>query len=123
MPDSARYIWLFFSFRGRIGRLVYFLTNLLIGLAQMFPFYHLLRMPEGSDEAARWGVIFLVVALLTIWPYVALAVKRLHDLDRPGILAVTLFIPIIMFVAFVALCVVPGQDRPNRFGNARDRDG
>ncbi|MBL8583901.1 MAG: DUF805 domain-containing protein [Rhizobiaceae bacterium] len=122
MPDSTRYIWLFFSFKGRIGRLVYFLANLLVGVVQLFPLYHILRVPEGSDEAARWGVVFLVVALATMWPYVALAVKRLHDLDRPGILAVSLFIPIVMFVAFVALCVMPGHEAPNRFGSGRDRE-
>lgn len=123
MPDRQTYLWLFLRADGRIGRAVYFLANILIGLVQAFPLYRILTVPEGSPEAATWGSIFMVVAFATLWPYVALGIKRLHDLGRPGILAVGLFIPIVMIVAFIALCVMPGNEGPNKYGRNRDRQG
>jgi uncharacterized membrane protein YhaH (DUF805 family) len=121
VPDRERYIWLFFRFDGRIGRAAYFLANMLIGLIQVYPLYRILLVPEGSAEAAGWGLILLLAALLTIWPYLALATKRLHDIGRPGILAIGLVIPLVNVVAFFALCLLPGEDRPNAYGRARDR--
>ena len=138
MPDKARYIWLFFSSRGRIGRAVYFLANLLIMVLQFYPIYRatleLVELgPENligmsmeqiamlSPEFERWSSIFSFLVLVMLWPCVALAIKRLHDLGRAGILAVTLFIPFLNVLVFAALCVVPGRDQPNAYGRNRDR--
>ncbi|MBR0679542.1 DUF805 domain-containing protein [Roseomonas eburnea] len=80
-----------FSFRGRIGRKVFWLGYVLplflaslvaavldaaIGLA-----------PTGDAmpvDAATMGPFSAVVSLLSIWPSLAGTIKRLHDRDRSG---------------------------------------
>jgi uncharacterized membrane protein YhaH (DUF805 family) len=58
----------------------------------------------------------MVVFLASLWSNVALAVKRLHDLGKTGLAAVVLFVPVISIVAFLVLCLFPGQQGPNRYG-------
>ena len=60
-------------------------------------------------------VIFEVV-LVSIWCGVALGVKRLHDFGQPGIVAASLFVPVLSYAVFVVLCLYPGDTGPNRFG-------
>jgi uncharacterized membrane protein YhaH (DUF805 family) len=64
---------------------------------------------------------FWAVVLVSIWSNVALGVKRLHDLDRPGIIAASLFIPVISIIAFLVLCIFPGTPGPNRYGAATNQ--
>jgi uncharacterized membrane protein YhaH (DUF805 family) len=60
--------------------------------------------------------IFYTAFVATLWPNVVLTIKRLHDLDKPGILAIVLFVPIVSIVAFLVLCLFPGRPGPNRYG-------
>jgi len=115
--SSNNYIWLFFSFSGRVSRWVYFLASLLVGLAQVFPYYRLLLVPEGSEAAATWSAIFLLVLAGSLWPHVALSVKRLHDFNREGFFAIALFIPVLSIITFFVLCLYPGDRQANRFGS------
>ncbi|GGA71295.1 DUF805 domain-containing protein [Nitratireductor aestuarii] len=115
--SSNNYIWLFFSFSGRVSRWVYFLASLLVGIAQVFPYYRLLLVPEGSEAAATWSAIFLLVLAGSLWPHVALSVKRLHDFNREGFFAIALFIPVLSIITFFVLCLYPGDRQANRFGS------
>jgi len=115
--SSNNYIWLFFSFSGRVSRWVYLLASLLVGLAQVFPYYRLLLVPEGSEAAATWSAIFLLVLAGSLWPHVALSVKRLHDFNREGFFAIALFIPVLSIITFFVLCLYPGDRQANRFGS------
>ena len=63
-----------------------------------------------------WAVAFWVVVIISVWSSVALGVKRLHDIGRPGLFAVALFVPILSIIAFVALCLLAGEEGPNRYG-------
>ena len=65
------------------------------------------------------GDVFGIVFLASLWCNVALAVKRLHDFGKPGILAASLFIPVISIVAFLVLCFFPGDPAPNQYGDNR----
>jgi uncharacterized membrane protein YhaH (DUF805 family) len=121
LPESAQFIWLFFRVTGRVGRVVYFLAGLLMAFVQALFLYRFMLVPETSTEGQLWGALFSLSLLLSLWPNIALGVKRLHDIDRPGIWAVTLFIPIVSIVAFIALCLVPGVRGPNRYGSGPDR--
>jgi len=114
---SNKFIWLFFSFSGRVSRLAYFLASLLVGIAQVFPYYRFLLVPEGSEAAGTWSTIFMVVLIGSLWPHVALSVKRLHDFNREGFYAIALFIPVISIVTFFVLCLLPGDKTANRFGS------
>jgi uncharacterized membrane protein YhaH (DUF805 family) len=116
LPDTQQLVWLFFRFSGRVSRAAYFLAGLFLAIIQAFLLYRFTLVPQDSPSGQAWASLFWVVVLVSIWSNVALGVKRLHDIDRPGAFAVALFIPVISIVAFLALCLVPGNPGPNRYG-------
>ena len=96
--------------------MAYLLAFFFIGLFQAFPFYRYLVAVPNSATADAWATVFLFALIASLYCYVAITVKRLHDLGRPGLEAAWLFVPIISIIVFIALCVVPGQPAPNKFG-------
>ena len=86
---------IFFGFRGRINRKIYWTGSVLVGLAG-FLFAALLAYlatgnplaPEvwerPADKAGIWGPVWLAYFGFLVWPSTALAIKRLHDRDRPA---------------------------------------
>ena len=117
MPDTSKLIWLFFRFRGRVSRAAYFLACLFLAIVQAFLLYRFTVAPQDSAESQVWALAFWLAMLASLWSNVALGVKRLHDFGKPGIIAAALFIPVISIVAFVALCLFPGDPGPNRYGD------
>lgn len=120
MPEKQKFIWLFFSVSGRVGRAAFFLGGLLVAVVQAFPLYRFLLSPEGSPESVMWSMLALIAFVASLWSNIALAVKRLHDLDKPGLAALILFVPVISLVVFLVLCLFPGQPGPNRYGRHPD---
>jgi uncharacterized membrane protein YhaH (DUF805 family) len=117
LPEKDKLLWLFFRFSGRVSRAAYFLAGLLLAIVQAFLLYRFTLVPEGTSESQGWAAAFWLVMLVSLWANVALSVKRLHDIGRPGIIAAALFIPVISIIAFIALCLVPGNPGPNRYGD------
>lgn len=117
MPEKADFIWLFFKTSGRVSRAAYFLGGLLVALVQAFPLYRFTLVPEGSAESNMWSFVFFIVFLASLWSNIVLAVKRLHDFDKPGIAALVLFVPVVSIIAFLVFCLLPGQPGPNRYGS------
>ena len=86
---------IFFGFRGRINRKVYWAGSVAVGVAG-FLFAALLAYlatgnplaPEvwerPADKSALWGPVWLAYFGFLVWPSTALAVKRLHDRGRPA---------------------------------------
>jgi len=80
-----------FSFRGRIGRKVFWLGYVLpLFLASLVAAVLDAAMgltPTGDAvpmDAAGMGPVSALVSLLSIWPSLAGSIKRLHDRDRSG---------------------------------------
>lgn len=82
-----------FSFRGRLGRLAYFgygvLAVVLAGIMMAIGSFLLTTFGRnGQLQAEGFGVaglgIVVVAILMLVINTLALAVKRLHDLDRSG---------------------------------------
>jgi uncharacterized membrane protein YhaH (DUF805 family) len=121
LPDRDQLFWLFFRFSGRVSRAAYFLAGMLLAIVQAFLLYRFTLVPQGSTEGQLWAMAFWAVVLVSIWSNVALGVKRLHDIDRPGIIAASLFIPVISIIAFLVLCIFPGTPGPNRYGAATNQ--
>jgi uncharacterized membrane protein YhaH (DUF805 family) len=115
--NRKQLFWLFFGFSGRLSRAPYFLAAMLLAIFQAFPLYQLSIAPAESEAGQFWATAFSATLFISIWPYVALGVKRLHDFGKPGILAVTLFIPVVAILAFIALCLYPGHAGPNEYGD------
>lgn len=120
MPDSSKFVWLFFKTSGRVSRVAYFLAALLLAIIPAFFLYRFMLLTDGEipppGSGQMWALGFWVTFLASIWSNVALGVKRLHDFGKPGILAVSLFIPVVSILAFIVLCVVPGDPGPNKYG-------
>lgn len=113
---TKQLIWLFFSFSGRISRAAYFLAGMLMMIAVVFITYRMVLAEERGAGSASWEAILTFVLLASLWAQAALGTKRFHDLGKPGLFAAVLFVPFFNFIAFVALCLLPGQPGPNHFG-------
>jgi uncharacterized membrane protein YhaH (DUF805 family) len=85
---------IFFGFHGRINRKTYWLASILLTLAGLLFNALLAYIATGSpaaadiwqrpaDKAGIWAPVWIAYFLFLAWPSAALAVKRLHDRDRP----------------------------------------
>ncbi|TFZ43781.1 DUF805 domain-containing protein [Stenotrophomonas maltophilia] len=61
------------------------------------------------------GVIADCAVIVLLPPMLALAVRRLHDIDESGWFVVIAFIPLGVFVLFPVM-LLPGNEEENRFG-------
>lgn len=116
LRDRNQIIWLFFGFSGRISRAAFFLGGLLLAVVQAFFLYRFAMVPEDSPEGRLWATAFMLIVIVSMWSSVALGAKRLHDMGRPGVLAVSLIIPVVSIIAFIALCAFPGTPGANQYG-------
>lgn len=107
--------------QGRVNRSAYMLGFFFLGVVASFPLYQFMRF-EGTPAADGWALLFSAALLVTLWSQVAISVKRLHDLDRPGMLVVALAIPVVSIVAFLALCAMPGTVGPNGYGSSTNSE-
>jgi uncharacterized membrane protein YhaH (DUF805 family) len=141
---------LLFSFRGRINRAPYWLATIGVVLVYSVVVVALVAGMWGVGRAegggigllVLLGVIFGVVVILLLWNMLALAAKRLHDLNKsawwivpyyvlPSILqlpaslstvlpATNLLLDLISVAisawVLVELGFLPGTVGPNRFG-------
>ncbi len=129
MPDRGQqtnmstlmkaYLWVFFGFRGRISRqaywLAFFFIVVILGLA-LQPTID----PETGTLSLRGSGLAIAVMLIALVANIAIGVKRLHDFNAPGLLAVALFVPGLSVIATLIIGLLPGNPCPNRFGDAPD---
>lgn len=120
LPEKDKLFWLFFRFSGRVSRAAYFLAGLLLAVIQAFMLYRFTLVPEDSTAGQGWASAFWLMMIISVWANVALSVKRLHDVGKAGFLAVVLFIPVLSIIAFIALCLIPGNPGPNQYGARRN---
>jgi len=106
-----------FSFRGRMTRRDYWLKGFLV----LFPVgvINSLLASFGFDSVAALS-LSLMIGIASLWPSLALVVKRLHDRNRSGWFAATMLIPVagIVFGIWIIIEVwfLRGTWGPNRFG-------
>ena len=121
-----------FSFKGRIGRQVWWLTNLAITVAVAVvtaiidAIARSLDMVVFDAETNQFeptgilSILLAVIGLANLWIIYALAVKRLHDRDRTGwwVIAPLIGLAIGIGLAFEALSADLGASGsgPKRFG-------
>lgn len=114
--DRKQLLWLFFGVSGRLSRVPYFLAGLFAQLVPAFVLYRFTLVPEASGISEVLATIFWLVLILSVWSNITLGVKRLHDFGQPGVVAVSLLVPVVSYLVFIFLCVYPGDAGPNRFG-------
>ena len=103
--------------KGRISRRDFWLKGLLI----LFPIWIAIAYVDAGIPAEPGRSVgsspLDVVYFLTLWPALALVLKRLHDLGRSGWFAAVLLIPIANLLVMAEMAVVRGTVGPNRFGD------
>jgi uncharacterized membrane protein YhaH (DUF805 family) len=121
--ERDTWFWLFFRLSGRIDRTVYMLSFLFLVAVVTLPFYQLMRAIEAGQTASTWELVFSIAFLATFWSSIAISVKRLHDLGKPGIFAVALVIPMVSLITFFLLALWPGNPGANQFGRRPNAPG
>ncbi len=105
-----------FSFKGRAGRLEYFLHNLFDDLALIIVAVLMaIIIPQFEGMTEVLALLFIVVFIAGIWSGIAVTSRRLHDLGRPGSHLFFLLIPIFnIFLGFLLL-FKKGVEGPNMY--------
>ncbi|MDX8516474.1 DUF805 domain-containing protein [Mesorhizobium captivum] len=70
----------------------------------------------GGDEPIVMFGLFGLYVLLTILPWIALIVRRLHDLGLTGWLAILCFLPYVGWLATLVFALIPTQAGDNKWG-------
>lgn len=121
------------SFHGRIGRGDWWMLNILIfvvcvvGWVIAFAVFAPSGQPVSVNEVGKpvsdpgdFGAFLLALlapGIVTLWPSLAIQVKRWHDRDKGAAWLLINFIPYVGPIwAFVELGFLPGTPGPNRFG-------
>ena len=68
------------------------------------------------DAESGYGVFSGIYTLVTLVPYLAVCVRRLHDTDRSGWWLLLWFLPLIGLIWLIVVCCLKGSDGGNRFG-------
>lgn len=102
------------DFSGRSRRKefwLFVLFNIIVGVVLTILDY-MAGLTDGLGDIGPLGGIYNLVALI---PYIAVLVRRLHDIGWSGWWAVGMAVPLLNLFVLV-LTVLRGQDGPNRFG-------
>ncbi len=110
---------LYLNFNGRINR-----KKLLLGalpLVALSAAAVAVDAVTGSsviriNNSLSYGVAQLISIVLLIVPYYALSVKRLHDRDRSGWLALLGFVPLLNLWIAAEIFFLKGTPGNNKFG-------
>lgn len=119
--DGPGMRWLFFGLSGRISRAAYILGMLFFVALYSAVFSRLIVLPEESGAFALWSIVFVLLIPVAIWTTIALAVKRLHDINIPGPVSICLFVPAVSVLAMLVLAFWPGSQGGNDYGDETNR--
>jgi uncharacterized membrane protein YhaH (DUF805 family) len=110
--DGIDWGWLFFQFEGRINRAKYWL-----GLVLLWAVLSIAAIVAIAVDSAAFWVLYSILAVAVIWPYLAIAIKRWHDRGKSGWWVLIGLIPLIGGIWVLVECgFLPGDDGPNEYG-------
>jgi|SRR5665811_2013447 len=103
------------DFRGRSRRREFWLYTLFYILLSIGAFFldNLFRFISVGDAYGPISSLYVIIMLL---PSVAVAVRRLHDVEKSGWWLLVGFIPIIGFIWLLIYFVRDGTYGPNKYG-------
>ena len=113
-------LWAILGLDGRISREVFWLGNFGCGALAMA-----LMMPalDPTTGALQLSPVSPLVFAALFWTEIALAVKRLHDRGLTGWFAAGYAVPVVGFLAFFVIGLMPGDRGANTFGPATNTRG
>lgn len=62
------------------------------------------------------SILSLIFSLAIIVPYIALGIRRFHDLDKSGWWVISLLIPLVNLIMLLVFFTKKGTDGPNQYG-------
>ena len=116
VPDEG-IVQMFFRYDNRLNRKRYILRALALvfGVTVLATVLGIVLAVVGMDEAAI-GMMGTLIGLAGAIPGLMLAIRRLHDLDRPTWWIIGNFVPFVNVVLSLYLLLAKGTDGPNQFG-------
>jgi uncharacterized membrane protein YhaH (DUF805 family) len=124
--DTKFWGWVFFSFNGRITRMYYWITALVLFIIQMIFFgvffganMNALASGDVGAMSPLAALCALPLSLLAIWVGLAVSVKRWHDRAKSGWWVLIGLIPLVGPIWVLVECgFLPGTDGVNQYGIA-----
>jgi uncharacterized membrane protein YhaH (DUF805 family) len=106
--------YLFTSMEGRISRQPFWIGHAILTVTSWLAN---LIISGIFGNGMIGGLLSLIMALLLLYPLIALAAKRWHDRDKSGWWNLTLLIPLFGWLWYSVECgFLAGTPGPNRFG-------
>lgn len=109
----------YFDLDGRIGRADYIIriiiATIVLGVLSFLNVMLIAVHQIPPIAVALGGIIVIASVIISI----VLMAKRLHDLDKTGWLSLLIFVPVVGFILFVVLLVIPGTAGPNNYGQVQ----
>ncbi|MDR1123052.1 MAG: DUF805 domain-containing protein [Elusimicrobiota bacterium] len=108
-----------FDFKGRSTRTQYWMFCLFYSIIAL-----LLNLPAAfagekpGIVVVIIGFVYIIYWLLTIIPCTSIAVRRMHDVNKSGWWILINLIPLIGFIWFLILAVLPTVEEGNRWPKA-----
>jgi uncharacterized membrane protein YhaH (DUF805 family) len=125
--------YLLTSFEGRISRqpfwlsvlvlfiaqwVIVFILSMVFGFSMMGGMYPNMSPEEAAAMATSGMMPIIIIFLLFLYPALAVYTKRWHDRGKSGWWTLILFVPLIGFIWFLVECgFLRGTDGPNQYGN------
>ena len=109
----------YFDFQGRSNRSEYWLFALFWAVLSIPYCYVVFSDPMGymADPVSMTIVgLYMLAALASFIPSLAVSVRRLHDTDRTGWLLLLWLIPLLGSLILLVFFVLPGTRGPNKYG-------
>jgi uncharacterized membrane protein YhaH (DUF805 family) len=101
----------------RIGRLEFLfwcVASILAGAVVLAIVSVVTNIQFQPGRTPHWSQALVLIAVAVV--LLKAQVSRFHDVGWSGRAVLLMFIPLVNVVAFLLLLVVPGQKRPNRYG-------
>jgi uncharacterized membrane protein YhaH (DUF805 family) len=110
----------FFSFNGRIGRGMWWLTGVLQALLIIGAGVYIVNVDAAANPRTGWqGPVFFGIIILIAWIGICGNIKRYHDRGKSGFWVFIGLVPIIGAIwMFIELGMLPGDEGANDFGPA-----
>lgn len=116
-PPGFDWVSFLFKIDGRIGRRDLWLRFILPYLAINFVLASIDVAAGGFEPGATIGTLSGIFFALSVWPSIAVNVKRLHDRDSSGWMLLITLIPVLGHLwLLIYVGLMPGTPGPNRFG-------
>ena len=118
-----------YDFAGRSPRREFWLFGVQLGVLLAIPTIVWVAANAPSATGGTWGTaaVFVVMAglfaLVSLVPGLAVAVRRLHDRGRPGLLLLLGLVPVLGWIVLPVDMLLPGTKGENIYGpDPRDWD-